>query len=110
MITVSKRAARQIRNSMAKSDSEGMALRVAARRLEDGRLDYAMGFDETDHNDSHSRSNGIDVIVAPTSTELLHNAVLDYVEIEEGEYQFIFSNPNDPAHVPAQEDQRGDGG
>ena len=104
MITVSKTAAKQIRLSMEETGTEGMSLRVAARRLDDGRLDYAMGFDETDHNDSHNRTNGIDVVVAPTSTELLSNAVLDYVAMENGEFQFIFINPNDPGQVaPEQE-------
>ena len=104
MITVSKIAAKQIRLSMEETGTEGMSLRVAARRLDDGSLDYAMGFDETDHNDSHNRTNGIDIVVAPTSTELLSNAVLDYVEIENGEFQFIFINPNDPNQVaPEQE-------
>lgn len=98
MINISERAARQIRASMSESDSEGMALRVAARRLADGSLDYAMGFDHSDHNDSHARSNGIDVVVGPTSTELLRNAELDYVRMEDGEYRFIFINPNDPTH------------
>ena len=98
MINISENAARQIRESMAKSDSDGMALRVAARRLEDGSLDYAMGFDHSDHNDSHGRSNGIDIVVGPTSTELLRNAELDYVQMEDGEYRFIFINPNDPNH------------
>jgi iron-sulfur cluster assembly protein len=107
MITVSKRAAKQIRTSMQQSDSEGMSLRLAARRMDDGSLDYAMGFDETDHNDSHSRSNGIDIIVAPTSTELLINAALDYVEMEDGERRFIFSNPNDPSHVPPEGNDTG---
>ena len=104
MITVSKAAAKQIRLSMEETGTEGMSLRVAARRLDDGSLDYAMGFDETDHNDSHNRTNGIDVVVAPTSTELLSNAVLDYVEMENGDFQFIFVNPNDPGQVaPEQE-------
>ena len=104
MITISKTAAKQIRLSMEETGTEGMSLRVAARRLDDGSLDYAMGFDETDHNDSHNRTNGIDVVVAPTSTELLSNAVLDYVEMESGEFQFIFVNPNDPSQVaPEQE-------
>ncbi len=104
MITVSKTAAKQIRLSMEETGTEGLSLRVAARRLDDGSLDYAMGFDETDHNDSHNRTNGIDVVVAPTSTELLSNAVLDYVEMENGEFQFIFINPNDPEQVaPEQE-------
>ncbi len=98
MINISENAARQIKESMKDSDSEGMALRVAARRLPDGTLDYAMGFDHSDHNDSHARSNGIDIVVGPTSTELLRNADLDYVQMEDGEYRFIFLNPNDPAH------------
>ncbi len=100
MIHISERAARQIRQSMQDSDSEGMALRVAARRLPDGSLDYAMGFDHSDHNDSHSRSHGIDVVVAPTSTELLRNAELDFVQMDDGEFRFIFMNPNDPSHGP----------
>ena len=98
MINISENAARQIKESMKESDSEGMALRVAARRLPDGNLDYVMGFDHSDHNDSHARSNGIDIVVGPTSTELLRNADLDYVQMEDGEYRFIFMNPNDPAH------------
>ncbi len=103
MIHISNRAARQIKRSMEDSDSEGMALRVAARRLPDGSLDYAMGFDHSDHNDSHARSNGVDLVVGPTSTELLRNAELDYVQMEDGEFRFIFINPNDPTHGKAEE-------
>ncbi len=99
MITVTKNAAKQIKLSMESTDTEGMFLRIAVKRIEGNALDYAMGFDNTDHNDSHSRSNGIDIVVAPTSTELLHNAQLDYVEMEDGEFRFIFINPNDPQHV-----------
>ncbi len=113
MINISERAARQIKESMKHSDSDGMSLRVAARRLADGTLDYAMGFDHSDHNDSQARSNGIDIVVGPTSTELLRNADLDYVQMEDGEYHFIFSNPNDPAHgdkvdVPQSEADKGE--
>jgi iron-sulfur cluster assembly protein len=98
MINISENAARQIRESMKQTETEGLVLRIAARRLEDGSFDYAMGFDNSDHNDSHARSNGIDVVVGPTSTELLRNAELDYVRMEDGEHRFIFINPNDPAH------------
>ena len=98
MISISKTAAKQIRYSMEETQSEGMFLRIAARRLVDGTLDYAMGFDSGDHNDSYSNSNGIDIVVAPTSTELLAGAELDYVEMEDGEYHFIFINPNDSEH------------
>ncbi len=98
MITISESAARQIKASMQASNAEGLSLRIAAKRMGDGSLDYAMGFDSFDHNDSHSRSNGVEIVVAPTSTELLHNAKLDYVKMQDGEYRFIFINPNDPAH------------
>ncbi len=100
MITITKNAARQIKTSIQESDAEGMALRIAAKRLGDGQFDYAMGFDHSDHNDSHSRSNGVEIVVGPTSTELLHNATLDYVQMDDGEYRFIFLNPNDPTYVP----------
>ena len=100
MITITKAAAAQIKISMEEGNAEGLSLRLAARRLDDGSIDYAMGFDDTDHNDSHSRSNGVEVVVAPTSTELLRNATLDYVQLEgETERRFIFINPNDPAHT-----------
>ena len=105
MINITENAARQIKISMKETDVEGLSLRIAAKRKEDGTLDYAMGFDESDHNDSHSRSNGIEIVVGPTSTELLQHATLDYVEMDDGEYRFIFINPNDPGHVPPQEDQ-----
>jgi len=105
MITISKTAAKQIKSSMEETDAEGMSLRIAAKRLQDGSMDYAMGFDHSDHNDSHSRSNGVEIVVAPTSTELLHNAVLDYVKMDDGEFKFIFINPNDPAHTSTGESQ-----
>ena len=99
MITITKPAAAQIKTSMEQTNAEGMSLRLAAKRLEDGSIDYAMGFDESDHNDSHSRSNGVEVVVAPTSTELLLNATLDYVKLDgESEYRYIFINPNDATH------------
>ena len=105
MIIISRAAARQIRLSMEETQSEGMFLRIAARRLANGTLDYAMGFDNGDHNDSYSNSNGIDIVVAPTSTELLAGAELNYVEMEDGEYHFIFVNPNDREHTRPNQDE-----
>lgn len=101
MITITKAAAQQIKMAIISSDAEGLSLRLAARRLPDGSIDYAMGFDASDHNDSHAACNGIDVVVAPTSTELLKDAILDYARLDDGETAFIFINPNDPAHQQA---------
>jgi iron-sulfur cluster assembly protein len=38
------------------------------------------------------------VLVSNSSKDLLAGATLDFVEISPGEHQFIFINPNDPAH------------
>jgi len=43
-------------------------------------------------------TNGITLLVAAGSIELLTGATLDYVELNPGEQRFIFINPNDPSH------------
>lgn len=103
MITVSPAAAEQIRKSAEETDSEGMCLRVAARVTPDEALDYGMGFDEPRDDDLRNTSEGIDIVVAPSSADLLHGTHIDYVQLETGEYNFIFQNPNDPAQKPIKE-------
>lgn len=93
MITVTPRAAEQILKS-----SGGAALRLAARLDDKGVLEYGMGFDEKAAEDLEVASNGVTVLVSPGSVELLTGATLDYVELNPGEWRFIFVNPNDPSH------------
>lgn len=98
MITVTLSAAEQIRLSAEQGGTQGMPLRIAVTRLQDGRFHYAMGFDDQQHEgDKTFQSEGIDIIVAPPSLELLSGAIIDYVEIE-GQKEIIFINPNDPDH------------
>lgn len=96
MITITHRAAKQI---LSQPPEPGMALRVAAKRLPDGGLDYAFGWDAPGKHDSRGESAGVAIIVAPTSVALLHGATLDYVAME-ATHRFIFLNPNDPSYVP----------
>lgn len=98
MITVSKAAAEQIRESAKKSDADTMALRIAANKKEDGSIEYAMGFADRDMDDDiFFDSEGIKIIVSAGCYELLKNTELDFVKLDEGdEMQFIFKNPNDP--------------
>jgi iron-sulfur cluster assembly protein len=103
MITVSPAAAEQIRKSAKQNNSEGMCLRVAARVTPDEALDYGLGFDEEREGDLKNTSEGIDIIVAPNSADLVHGMHIDFVELETGEQNFIFQNPNDPAHKPPKE-------
>jgi iron-sulfur cluster assembly protein len=98
MITITPRAAEQIRNSAEATDAQGMFLRIGVRQGEDGNLDYGLGFDQKSDTDLHLTSEGIDVVISEGAKELLMGAVLDYVEINPGEFRFIFINPNDPMH------------
>lgn len=100
MITVSKSAAEQIRHSSSTTAAGSMALRIAAKRNADGSIDYAMGFDEADNNDTQIVCEAVTIVVAPSSVELLSDVTLDYVELEPGQFHFIFHNPNDPHYVP----------
>jgi iron-sulfur cluster assembly protein len=105
MITVTSKAAEQIKQSAKQNQMEGMPLRIAATRGEDGSIQYAMGFaDQQDENDISYDSEGISVMVPPASVELLKGATLDFVELEPGQYNFIFLNPNDPNYVPPKSD------
>jgi iron-sulfur cluster assembly protein len=47
-------------------------------------------------------SSDITILISSGSIELLTGATLDFVEINPGEWRFIFINPNDPSHKPPQ--------
>ena len=59
-----------------------------------------MGFDDKADGDTQVAASGITLLISPGSVELLTGATLDYVEINPGEWRFIFINPNDPSHKP----------
>jgi iron-sulfur cluster assembly protein len=104
MFKLTKAAASQVRQSAHRDDAEELALRIAASRKSDGAIEYQMGFDEVGVEDVLLNSRGVDVVFANSQKELLNGVVLDYVEIEPGEFRFIFLNPNDPHYRrPAEE-------
>lgn len=105
VITITPPAAEQIKLSAKQSHMEGLPLRIAAMHNQDGGLHYGMGFDDMERKgDMHFTSQGIDVIISPISSDLLRGMIIDYVELEPGQFQFIFMNPNDPGYRPPQED------
>lgn len=104
MMTITPTAAAQIKVAAKQGHTEGMALRIAAQRDTDGAIQYAMGFDDSSRaDDTRITSEGIDLVVASTSTILLEGTTLDYVELEPGKHEFIFMNPNDPNYRPPQD-------
>ncbi len=97
MISLTPEAAEHIRESATKGNMADMPLRVAVTRRPDGSFHYALGFDDINRTDDHRfQSEGIDIVVAPSSMDMLNGTIIDYVEIE-GSKEIIFINPNDPA-------------
>ncbi len=105
-ITVTEAAAAEIAKSVELGGSAGDPLRIAARRNDDGSIEYVMGFDSAAEKDTRVKiSAGVEVVIALNSVVLLEGTTLDYVELETGEFEFIFLNPNDPHYVPPKKDR-----
>ena len=65
-----------------------------------------MGFDDTGRDDDTTiQTSGVDVVISPMSLDLLSDTVLDYVQLDDGKYEFIFLNPNDPNYKPPDDSQ-----
>ena len=100
MFKMTETAANQVRAAAKQGGTEGMALRMAASKKEDGSFDYLMGFDQLKDEDFRVTSQGVDVIMAPEHIPLLEETVMDYVEMEKGDFRFIFINPKDANYTP----------
>lgn len=99
---VTDAAAVQIRRAAQQGGAEGLALRLAARQMPDGSIEYLMGFDEPAGADIRVNAQGVEVVIAPEYLSLLSGAKMDYAEIAPGELRFIFLNPNDETYIPPQ--------
>lgn len=97
MLTLTPCAAQEILAAAVRSNAAGLALRVAARQVADGSIEYGMGFDEQRDDDEPAEFGSLKVVVASPSLPLLVETVLDFVEIEPGRHDFIFIPPPEPA-------------
>lgn len=96
-ITISPAAAERIRQAAAESGPDAPALRLAVRRLADGSLDYGMGFDASRSGDATIEVEGIEILVAPPSQVLIEGTHIDFIELEPGDFRFIFTAAGTPA-------------
>lgn len=103
MFTLTEAAQKQVAKSAEHVDSVEDLLRIAARRKEDGSIDYLMGFDQAQDDDVRVQCGEVEIVFAPEYQILLEGATMDYVEIESGEFRFIFLNPNDETYIPPSE-------
>ena len=93
MIKITDAAAEQIRVANNNPDVFDMVLRVAAYQEDDGSVNYGMGFDIEREADEHLVINGIEVLIAASSTPYLQGVTLDFVEMNPGDLRFIFIPP-----------------
>lgn len=101
MITVTEKAAEQIRYSAEQSGMEILPLRIAADKTTDGGIHYGMGFDDSQHEEDNTfTSSGVTIVVTKNSLELMNGTTIDFVELDDGNKEFIFLNPNDPNYTP----------
>ncbi|NEX20563.1 iron-sulfur cluster assembly accessory protein [Thiorhodococcus mannitoliphagus] len=104
MFKLTAAAAEQVLKAAQQGGTEGMSLRLAAAQNADGSIEYRMGFDELTEDDIRMTCEGVEVIMTPEQVPLLDQATMDYVEMEPGQFHFIFLNPKDPAYEPPTED------
>lgn len=96
MFTLTSAAAQQIQQAAADAGAQDAVLRVAARRVPDGSIDYGMGFDDMNDGDMALEIENVHVVIAPQHVDLLEDTVLDFVELEPGQHNFIFVNQQSP--------------
>ncbi|MDW3096192.1 MAG: iron-sulfur cluster biosynthesis family protein [Gammaproteobacteria bacterium] len=102
-VSITETAAQQVKKSAVESQTDNLPLRIAVTVQPNGSFHYGMGFDDVGNangEDINYHSNGIDIVIAKTSYELLKGTVVDYAELEPKQFHFVFLNPNDPNYKP----------
>lgn len=100
MLKITEAAAKQIADQAKQNNAGNLVLRIAAKTNQDGSFDYGMGFDEAKEDDVTTSQHSVDIVIDPQSAELLEDATMDYVELEENQFHFVFLNPLDPNYIP----------
>ena len=100
MFTLSRAAARQVQHSASASPEQELTLRIAAKLDVDGSIQYGMGFDGAKDDDIQLEFEGVLVVIGPEFHELLLDTLLDYVELQPGEFNFIFSRSRPTQGAP----------
>ncbi|MCK4950768.1 MAG: iron-sulfur cluster assembly accessory protein [Gammaproteobacteria bacterium] len=106
MFSITENAAKQIHVAAKESNIETLVLRIAAKINQDGSIEYGMGFDEIKDGDTKIPYGDIDIVIDLASKDALDDASMDYVELEPGQFDFIFMNPIDPTYVPPKKDKK----
>jgi iron-sulfur cluster assembly accessory protein len=94
VITLTDNASSKVKELIAQEGEVGLMLRVAVRPGGCSGFSYEMFFDsETDGDDVVADQGGVNVVVDPSSAQLLTGATLDYKDGLQGA-GFAIDNPN----------------
>jgi iron-sulfur cluster assembly protein/iron-sulfur cluster insertion protein len=93
MITLTSRAARQVRTMQAGLDAPAKKLRVFVETGGCSGFQYGMSFDEPKEGDQEFLSEGVAVLLDPTSLAYLNGSNVDFDDGLHGK-GFEIKNPN----------------
>lgn len=110
MFSLTNSAAKQIQEAANASQSQHLALRVAAKLDPDGEVQFGLGFDEPQEEDIKLELEGVNVVIRDEHQLLLETIELDFVEMESGEFNFIFIDTNPDARASGCASGGGGGG
>ena len=98
MITLTEKAAKQLKTILVDQGAPGKFVRVY---VESGGCcsgpKYGLGFDEKQDDDAVVKHDGVEVIVDPESASVLEGSVIDYIDTPRGK-GFQIKNPNERPH------------
>src|SRR5476651_1881328 len=93
MITVTPKAAEQIKTMQREQALAGKALRVYVDAGGCSGMEYGMAFDEKKTEDEVFAQDGVEVIIDPMSMNFLKGSEIDYEDSLQGS-GFKIKNPN----------------
>ncbi|MFM8338260.1 MAG: iron-sulfur cluster insertion protein ErpA [Opitutaceae bacterium] len=93
MITLTARAAQQVRKMHAELDAPGKLLRVLVESGGCSGFQYGMSFDEPKAEDTRFESEGVPLVIDPSSLAYLQGSHIDFDDGLHGK-GFEIKNPN----------------
>lgn len=93
MITLTSRAANQVRAMQAELPEGGRLLRVLIETGGCSGFQYGMSFDEAKADDTRFESEGVQIVIDPTSLAYMNGSTIDFDDGLQGK-GFEIKNPN----------------
>jgi iron-sulfur cluster assembly accessory protein len=93
MITLTNRAADRVRQMQEETSESGDFLRVLVESGGCSGFQYGMSFDESKDDDTHLESEGVKIVMDPSSLAYMNGSSIDFDDGLQGK-GFEINNPN----------------